>query len=134
MKDLHIGRTFVYQMDEAITAEIISEYADASGDKNAIHLDDHAAKEAGFSKPVVHGMWSCGLAVSAVQQWFGVGIFIHYLETSFINPLLQGDQLTITGEIVRVTFDDFSVKIGGVNQAEQVIFRGEFRLKEGLHE
>ena len=134
MKDLHAGRTFVYQLDEAITAGIISEYAAASGDENAIHLDDFAAKEAGFSKPVVHGMWSFGLAVSAVQQWFGERIFIYSLETSFVNPLLQGDQLTITGEIVRVTADEFTVNIDGENQHGQVILKGEFRLKEGLNE
>lgn len=51
-------------MRKWITAAAIRQYAEASGDMAAIHLDHAAAGEAGYERPIAHGMYVMGLAQS----------------------------------------------------------------------
>ncbi|MFZ8803106.1 MAG: MaoC/PaaZ C-terminal domain-containing protein, partial [Candidatus Calescibacterium sp.] len=43
-------------------------YAGASGDFNEIHYNFDAAKEAGFSRPIVHGMLSFALCIKYLME------------------------------------------------------------------
>jgi acyl dehydratase len=43
-------------------------YAGASGDFNEIHYNFDAAKEAGFSRPIVHGMLSFALCLKHLME------------------------------------------------------------------
>jgi acyl dehydratase len=51
--------------DVALPADLPARYADVSGDRNAIHLDDDAARKLGLPGRVVHGLCSLALAVAA---------------------------------------------------------------------
>ncbi|MCF8609355.1 hypothetical protein L5G28_04155 [Gordonia sp. HY285] len=46
---------------------LIRQYADASGDRNPIHMADLSAKAFGFSKAIAHGMWSAATAVANIE-------------------------------------------------------------------
>ncbi|TCO52826.1 MaoC/PaaZ C-terminal domain-containing protein [Actinocrispum wychmicini] len=57
-----------------IARETVTRYAHASGDLNPIHLDDVAAKEAGFADGVIcHGMSVLGVVVEEVVDRFAGG-------------------------------------------------------------
>jgi acyl dehydratase len=43
-------------------------YAGASGDFNEIHYNFDAAKKAGFSRPIVHGMLSFALCIKHLME------------------------------------------------------------------
>ena len=43
-------------------------YARASGDFNPIHLSVFSARQFGFDKPIVHGMWSLARSVAALES------------------------------------------------------------------
>ncbi|MFW0794223.1 MaoC/PaaZ C-terminal domain-containing protein [Gordonia sp. CPCC 205515] len=45
----------------------IREYAEASGDRNPIHMGNLTAKAFGFPKAIAHGMWSAAAAVANVE-------------------------------------------------------------------
>ncbi|GLY46852.1 MaoC/PaaZ C-terminal domain-containing protein [Lentzea sp. NBRC 102530] len=72
-----LGRVFVDQ-------DLVTRYADASGDHNPIHLDPAAARAAGFPGVIAHGMLTAGLALSLVPRdltWF---------EAVFTQPVVVG--------------------------------------------
>ena len=50
------------------TRERISAYARASNDMNPLHLDQAAARQAGFDDVIAHGMLVMGLALSTLRQ------------------------------------------------------------------
>lgn len=80
----------------AIPPNITELYASASGDSNAIHLDDEAARALGFPGRIVHGMCSVGIAVEgAVRTHPGdTGMVPRSLSVRFARPLLPGSTLT----------------------------------------
>jgi acyl dehydratase len=51
-------------MNIRITAEAVRQYALASKDMAAIHISSEAAAEAGYERPIAHGMFLMGLAQS----------------------------------------------------------------------
>ncbi|MET8505512.1 MaoC/PaaZ C-terminal domain-containing protein [Streptomyces sp. NPDC004787] len=55
----------------ALTRADLRRYAAASGDHNPIHLDDAAARAAGFPSVIAHGMLSMAKAVGLVADWAG---------------------------------------------------------------
>lgn len=66
-------------------------YADASGDRNPIHLDDEVARAAGLPGVIVHGLASLAVASRAVlPDPAGVS----RLSCRFTRPIAPGDTLT----------------------------------------
>ncbi|NDZ94481.1 hypothetical protein G3I13_09545 [Streptomyces sp. SID6673] len=45
----------------------IRQYAEASGDRNPIHMGNLTAKAFGFPKAIAHGMWSAAAAIANVE-------------------------------------------------------------------
>jgi len=69
----------------------VARFADASGDRNAVHLDDAAARAAGFEQRISHGM----LAGAELSRIFGMeapGAGTLYLraEMVFLQPIYPG--------------------------------------------
>ncbi|KJR09469.1 MaoC/PaaZ C-terminal domain-containing protein [Gordonia sihwensis] len=46
---------------------LIRQYANASGDRNPIHMADLTAKAFGFSRAIAHGMWSAAAVLANVE-------------------------------------------------------------------
>lgn len=69
--------------------DITRAYAEASGDRNAIHLDADAATSVGFPGIIVHGM--CLLAIAA--QGAHDGGDVKQLSVRFASPVQPGEQL-----------------------------------------
>lgn len=46
-------------------------YADASGDRNPIHLDPEVARSVGLPDVIAHGMWTMGAALDVVTTYVG---------------------------------------------------------------
>ncbi|MFE0702167.1 MaoC/PaaZ C-terminal domain-containing protein [Streptomyces sp. NPDC058872] len=94
-----------------LTAEWIRAYAHASGDLNAIHLDEEAARGAGFDGVIAHGMSVVALAVEEAVDRFAGGdsARVRGLGCRFSAPVAPGVPLEIAlqpdeaGEVVRFT-------------------------------
>jgi acyl dehydratase len=78
--------------------ERIRKYAEASGDRNPLHLDPKAAKTAGFPDVISHGMLVMGLALSTLRRQLG-GKRIVSSHVRFSAPVLAGTQLFLTARI-----------------------------------
>jgi acyl dehydratase len=75
-----------------VTAVDLALFAAASGDHNPLHLDVAAARQAGFDRPVVHGMFTMANAARLFTQAFGAGSLLA-LQTRFTGAALLGDTL-----------------------------------------
>ncbi|SHN27599.1 MaoC/PaaZ C-terminal domain-containing protein [Cryptosporangium aurantiacum] len=69
-------------------------YADATGDRNPIHLDAAAARRIGFAAPILHGLCTLALTCHALEHEVP-GAEVGRLTTEFARPVFPGDVLTV---------------------------------------
>jgi acyl dehydratase len=103
-------------------------YAEASGDHNAFHLDDQAARAAGLPGIIVHGLCLMAFAGRAVlaSQNIDDPAAVRRLAVRFSRPMTPGGALTT--RIYRPKQDAGAVVFDAVDDAGTVV------LKDGLAE
>ncbi|UCG03177.1 MAG: MaoC family dehydratase [Candidatus Heimdallarchaeota archaeon] len=79
----------------------IKKFAEISGDRNPIHLDEEYAKKTFFQGRIAHGMLSAAL-ISAVlaNELPGPGSIYLKQELTFIKPIRIGDTILVTVEVI----------------------------------
>lgn len=79
--------------------EQIREYAEASGDRNPIHLDDDRARVVGLPGVIAHGMLQMGLAANvAVEAAGGDPARVRRISVRFAGMVEPGETITFGGE------------------------------------
>ncbi len=82
------------------TREQITEYAEASGDRNPIHLDDDFARSVGLPGVIAHGMLQMGLLANlAVELAGGDPARLRRLSVRFAGMVEPGDEVVFGGEL-----------------------------------
>ena len=76
----------------------ISAYAEASGDRNPIHLDDEFARSVGLPGRIAHGMLQMGIAGTVAADAAGGGARLRRLHCRFAGLVVPGDAVTFTAE------------------------------------
>lgn len=97
--DIPVGTLLSTLRIGPITANRVRAFADASGDRNPIHLDPEAARRIGLDAPAVHGLQLVAFLHDAVAR-FRPGVEVMSLSTRFLAPVPVGDTIEITGRIV----------------------------------
>src|SRR5690606_3387130 len=66
-----------------------------NGDYNPLHVDPAAARQAGFDRPILHGLCTYGLAARALIDSFGGGDpdRLRLISTRFSQPVFPGETL-----------------------------------------
>jgi acyl dehydratase len=82
-----------------VTREDIRAYADVSGDRNPLHLDDEVARRAGFPAVIAHGMFTLGHLASCVVAWAGDPAAVTRLRAAFRTPVAMGDTIVAGGRV-----------------------------------
>ncbi|MCP8967692.1 SDR family NAD(P)-dependent oxidoreductase [Ectobacillus ponti] len=109
-----------------VTPDMVQQYAHASGDHSSIHLDDAAARDAGFSGAIAHGMLSMGLCTRLLAPLQG-GTLLQF-DARFLSPLLVGQTLHISGRTESVDGRIVNVVFRGASK-EADILHGSFVLE-----
>lgn len=86
-------------LEKNVTVEQIQHYAQASGDRNPIHLDETFARSAGLPGVIAHGMLTMAFANQLVTDWLGDRSLLKLLQGRFAGMVLPGDQLTCSGTV-----------------------------------
>jgi acyl dehydratase len=71
-----------------VSREDLRAYAEASGDRNPIHLDEATARAVGLPDVIAHGMLTMGLAGSVVADWAGDPCAVVSYGTKFTAPVV----------------------------------------------
>ena len=80
------------------TREQIAAYAEASGDRNPIHLDDDFARSVGLPGVIAHGMLQMGIAATVAAEEAGGPDRLRRLSVRFAGMVLPGDVVAFTAE------------------------------------
>jgi acyl dehydratase len=86
-------------LSKHVTVEQIRQYAEASGDRNPIHLDDGFARSAGLPGVIAHGMLTMAFANQMVTDWLGDRSLLKRLQGRFAGMVLPGDDVTVSGTV-----------------------------------
>ncbi len=115
---------------KTVTNEDVFNFAEVSGDKNPLHLDDEYAKTTMFGQRIAHGMIGAGIISAAIgMKMPGVGTT--YLDQSlkFKAPVHIGDTLTAHIEVIdlieKPKFDIAKLKTTCTTQDGTVVIEGE---------
>lgn len=80
------------------TREQIARYAEASGDRNPIHLDDEFARSVGLPGLIAHGMLQMGLAATVAAEAAGGPQRLRRLSVRFAGMVMPGDTVQFSAE------------------------------------
>lgn len=94
-------------------------YADASGDRNPLHLDREHAQATGLPDVMAQGMYSAALLANAVEHWFGAGAMIRF-SVRFRLPVWPGDNLQARCHVLSAE--------GGMAELDLGLFNGEGQM------
>lgn len=114
LESLSVGQIVARQTIHADRARL-RDYANASGDQNAIHQDEEFARSVGLPDVIAHGMWTMGVAIEVVSQWAGDPSAIVSYSTRFTKPVVvpadEGADLDVSAAIKKIDTDTGQVTL-----------------------
>ena len=113
-------------LEHTFSVEDVAAFARLSGDVNPIHLDADVAVRAGFGRQVVHGM----LVASLISRLLGTrlpgpGTILLAQQLTYRRPVLVGDVVRATVEVLSVREDKPVVVLRTVVETDDVAIDGE---------
>ncbi|WP_306028519.1 MaoC/PaaZ C-terminal domain-containing protein [Stappia sp. MMSF_3263] len=128
-----VGHKFADTAPALLDAARVAAYADASGDRNPIHLDEDAARAAGLPGTIVHGMLMMGHFERALRGWLP-GTDIRSLQIRFLRPLAVGARMTISGRVAKLLpgeVPEMIVRLTVQDDAGQSVSIGDATVRAG---
>jgi acyl dehydratase len=99
-------------------------YADASGDRNPIHLNEEIAKSVGLENVIAHGMYTMGLAGEYVSTIAG-SAHVKEFSARFTKPVVvPADidvELVVSATITEVNPDSIRLEISALCNEVKVL-------------
>jgi 3-hydroxybutyryl-CoA dehydratase len=125
---LEVGQKAEYS--KTVEERHIQLFAEMSGDRNPVHLDQEFAAKTMFKDRIAHGMFSGALISAAVAcELPGPGTIYLGQKMSFQKPVKIGDTLTVRLEILE-KLPKFKVRIATnvFNQNGEMVVEGEAEI------
>ena len=97
------------ELRRVVTAADVPAYAEASGDRNPLHLDDAFARSVGFDGVIAHGMFTMGHMATAVTEWAGPDAVVDRITAQFSAPVIMGEEIRAGGTVRAVDGDVVTV-------------------------
>jgi len=122
-------------LGRVVTLEDVAAYAEVSGDRNPLHLDDDHARRVGFPGIIAHGMFTMGHLASCVSAWVGEPGGVRRISAQFRAYVLMGETIVAGGRVrdldpatLRATLELW-VRCEREGQTEWPIRRGEAEVQ-----
>jgi 3-hydroxybutyryl-CoA dehydratase len=123
---LKVGDTA--SLTKTITDADIHAFAELSGDRNPIHLDDEYAANTRFGRRIAHGMLAASLISTVLgTELPGIGTVYLSQTTQFLAPVYPGDTVTARVTVRKIRDDKPIVTLETIceNQRGEVLIKGE---------
>jgi 3-hydroxybutyryl-CoA dehydratase len=78
-----------------VTEKMVQQFAELSGDFNAVHMDEEFAKTTRFGRRIAHGMISAALISRTLAMELGPGGIYLGQTLKFVNPVFINDTIVI---------------------------------------
>lgn len=123
-----VGDTLPEKIIGPFDAPSLARYAEVSGDANPLHLDDAVAAAIGLAAPPVHGMKLLAAFEPMLRAWRD-DLVISSLAGKFVQPILRGDAVRLSGRVLRATEDEIFVRLTAHGAARAPGIIGEATLR-----
>ena len=103
-------------------------FAGISGDFNPAHIDQTYAEQTAFKTRIAHGMLSAGFISNVLGNHLpGPGTIYISQSMTFLAPVVIGDTITATAEVVEINTEKKRVRLKTVctNQSGREVLTGE---------
>ena len=110
-----------------ISLEIITQFSLVQRDFNPIHVSTAAAQAAGFSGPIVHGVFIIGQFERLIRSWQAIDIL--FLQGRFLRPVSVGAVLVLSGRVLQKMDDALSLRLLAKDDEGSLVAIGEARLR-----
>lgn len=110
-----------------VSGEMIEGFAEVTGDKNPIHLDENYAKNSIFKSRIAHG-FLVGSFISSLlgNDYPGNGTIYLSQSMKFLKPVFIGDSIKVEVEVTEITEKNWLIlKTDCINQHEKTVITGE---------
>jgi acyl dehydratase len=115
-----------------VSRDQITAYAEASGDRNPIHLDDAVARAAGLPGVIAHGMLGMAQLANFVVAYAGDHRRLRRLRCRFSGMVQPGDTITFTGRVLGEEDGLVTLELNAENQkGERVLTKALAELRSG---
>ncbi|WP_295905310.1 MaoC family dehydratase [uncultured Bdellovibrio sp.] len=110
-----------------VTDKMVHQFADLSGDRNPIHLDDEYAGKSRFKRRIAHGMIVGALISRALVDGIGLGGIYLGQSLKFVNPVFIDDTITITIKITGLRKEKgiATVETNAYKENGDIVVKGE---------
>jgi len=95
--DIRVGDTA--SVTRVITDELVRDFAELSGDRNPLHVDDGFASRTRWQRRLAHGAMSNAFISAALTELTAGWLYLSQ-ETKFLRPVFPGDRLTAEVRVV----------------------------------
>ncbi len=112
----HIGESLGISDWQTITQDMISQFADLTGDNQWIHVDPERAKKSPFGTTIAHGFMVLSFAPKLVSklidfQGIQMGLNYGFDKVRFISPVPVNSEVRMTGSLKNVEREGHRVKV-----------------------
>jgi acyl dehydratase len=123
----------VFVASQQVNEDQAQHYAEASGDRNPIHLDAEFARSVGFPGVILHGMCTFAFASRAVLDAVAARdpLRLRRIRMRFSRPVLPGQSLTTKGWLLDDAGKVKSYAFETLNESGSAVIRKG--LAEVLH-
>ena len=116
------------EITKTVNQTDIESFADLTGDRNPVHVDEAFAAKTRFGRHIAHGMLTASL-ISAVlaNKLPGEGSVYLGQTLQFVAPVFPGDEITARVIVKEIREDKPIVKLETtcINQRGETVIRGE---------
>jgi 3-hydroxybutyryl-CoA dehydratase len=123
---LRIGDTAEFY--RTISEADVHAFAELTGDRNPVHLDEEYAGRSRFGRRIAHGMLTASLVSSVLaNQLPGEGTVYLSQSLKFVAPVYLGDTVTARVTVTNIREDKFIATLETVclNGRGEVVVKGE---------
>lgn len=116
------------QLSKIVRDEDIRIFAEVTGDKNPLHLDDQFASKTIFKRRIAHGILTAGLISAVIGSKLPGNGTIYLSQTlNFLAPVYIGDAITAKVEVLQVSKGGkrLRLKTQVINKNGTVVVDGE---------
>ena len=114
-----------------ISAEDVETFANLTGDKNPVHLDEAYARSTRFGKRIAHGMLGASLISTVLGMYLpGPGTIYLSQTLQFLAPVYLDDVLTAEVTVTNVREDKpiITLETRCLNQDDTLVLMGEAKV------
>lgn len=125
-----VNQSLPEERRDDLSRQQLRDYAEASGDRNPIHLDEAVARSVGLPGVIVHGMLSMAFLADYLRGIFPEARYdLKRLSTRFRRVTFPDDKLVLGGIVKRASAAEWAVEVWAKNGKGEITADGEADIR-----